>query len=113
MSLALRPLHPTFGVEILRVDVRGVDDAVFKEIVDAFNDHSVLLFRGQTLTDEEQISNGRVTSSCGTTAACCTAAARGTSRSIGESCTGRLWPATGPSPLKIVLVVRSRPRATI
>ena len=53
--LATRALHPLFGVEILGVDVRRVDDGTFKEIVEVFNDHSVLLFRGQTLTDEEQI----------------------------------------------------------
>jgi alpha-ketoglutarate-dependent taurine dioxygenase len=53
--LATRALHPLFGVEILGVDVKRVDDGTFKEIVDLFNDHSVLLFRGQTLTDAEQI----------------------------------------------------------
>jgi alpha-ketoglutarate-dependent 2,4-dichlorophenoxyacetate dioxygenase len=53
--LATRALHSLFGVEILGVDVRRVDDGTFKEIVDLFNDHSVLLFRGQTLTDAEQI----------------------------------------------------------
>jgi alpha-ketoglutarate-dependent 2,4-dichlorophenoxyacetate dioxygenase len=55
MALAMRALHPLFGVEILGVDVKHVDDGTFKEIVDAFNDYSVLLFRGQTLTDVEQI----------------------------------------------------------
>ena len=55
MALATRALHPLFGVEILGVDVKHVDAGTFKEIVDAFNDYSVLLFRGQTLTDEEQI----------------------------------------------------------
>jgi alpha-ketoglutarate-dependent taurine dioxygenase len=57
MSLTLRALHPLFGVEVLGVDVRHVDDDhTFAEIVSAFNDHSVLLFRGQTLSDEEQIA---------------------------------------------------------
>ena len=56
MGLALRALHPLFGVEILDVDVRRVDDETFNEIVGAFNDHSVLLFRGQSLTDAEQIA---------------------------------------------------------
>jgi alpha-ketoglutarate-dependent 2,4-dichlorophenoxyacetate dioxygenase len=55
MALAMRALHPLFGVEILGVDVKRVDDGAFKELVDAFNDHSVLLFRGQSLTDGEQI----------------------------------------------------------
>ena len=56
MALATRRLHPLFGAEILGVDVKRVDDATFKEIEAAFNEHSVLLFRGQSLTDEEQIA---------------------------------------------------------
>jgi taurine dioxygenase len=56
MTLATRPLHPLFGVEILGVDVRRVDAEVFKRLVDAFEEHSVLLFRGQAVTDEEQTS---------------------------------------------------------
>ena len=59
MALATRALHPLFGVEILGVDVKRVDDGTFKEIADAFNQHSVLLFRGQTLADEEQIPFGQ------------------------------------------------------
>jgi alpha-ketoglutarate-dependent 2,4-dichlorophenoxyacetate dioxygenase len=56
MALATRRLHPLFGAEILGVDVKRVDDATFAEIVAAFNEYSVLLFRGQSLTDEEQIA---------------------------------------------------------
>jgi alpha-ketoglutarate-dependent 2,4-dichlorophenoxyacetate dioxygenase len=56
MALTLRPLHPRFGVEVLDVDVARVDDATFKEIAEAFDDHSVLLFRGQRLDDREQIA---------------------------------------------------------
>ena len=56
MTLATRRLHPLFGAEILDVDVKRVDDATFPELVAAFNEHSVLLFRGQSLTDEEQIA---------------------------------------------------------
>ena len=56
MALATRALHPVFGVEILGVDVKRVDGTTFKEIVDAFNEHSVLLFSGQRLTDPEQIA---------------------------------------------------------
>lgn len=55
MALATRRLHPWVGVEILGVDVRRVDDVVFQEILDAFERHSVLLFRGQVITDAEQI----------------------------------------------------------
>lgn len=56
MRLATRRLYPLFGVEILGVDVKRVDDATFQEIAAAFNEYSVLLFRGQSLTDEEQIA---------------------------------------------------------
>jgi alpha-ketoglutarate-dependent 2,4-dichlorophenoxyacetate dioxygenase len=56
MALALRPLHARFGVEVLDVDVTRVDDDTFKEIAEAFDDHSVLLFRGQRLSDQEQIA---------------------------------------------------------
>jgi alpha-ketoglutarate-dependent 2,4-dichlorophenoxyacetate dioxygenase len=56
MALEMRPLHPSFGMEIVGVDVRRVDAAAFREIAAAFDDHSVLLFRGAPLTDAEQIA---------------------------------------------------------
>lgn len=56
MGLATRPLHPLFGVEILDVDVRGAGAGIFDEIRSAFEEHSLLLFRGQSLTDGEQIA---------------------------------------------------------
>jgi alpha-ketoglutarate-dependent 2,4-dichlorophenoxyacetate dioxygenase len=59
MSLTTRKLHPLFGVEVVGVDVKTVDAATFEAIVAAFNEHSVLLFRGQSLTDEEQIAFSR------------------------------------------------------
>jgi alpha-ketoglutarate-dependent 2,4-dichlorophenoxyacetate dioxygenase len=59
MALERRRLHPCVGVEILGVDVRRVDDVVFQEIVDAFERHSVLLFRAQAITDAEQIAFSR------------------------------------------------------
>jgi len=57
--LVTRPLHPLLGVEIVGVDVNHLDDDVFARIVDAFEEHSVLLFRGQTLDDEQQIAFSR------------------------------------------------------
>jgi alpha-ketoglutarate-dependent 2,4-dichlorophenoxyacetate dioxygenase len=59
MSLTTRKLHPRFGVEIADVDVRRADNTTFREIVAHFEEHSVLLFRGQSLTDEEQIAFSR------------------------------------------------------
>ena len=59
MGLATSRLHPLFGVEIHDLDVKRVDAATFEAVVDAFNDHSVLLFRRQSLTDDEQIAFSR------------------------------------------------------
>jgi alpha-ketoglutarate-dependent 2,4-dichlorophenoxyacetate dioxygenase len=59
MSLTTRTLHPLFGAEIVGVNVKSVDEATFPAIVAAFNEHSVLLFRGQSLTDEEQVAFSR------------------------------------------------------
>jgi alpha-ketoglutarate-dependent 2,4-dichlorophenoxyacetate dioxygenase len=61
MAFRTRPLHPRFGVEIEGpdghgLDVRRLDDAAFAGIVRLFEDHSVLLFRGQTLTDDDQVA---------------------------------------------------------
>jgi alpha-ketoglutarate-dependent 2,4-dichlorophenoxyacetate dioxygenase len=56
MALDIRPLHPSFGVEIAGIDVRRIDEVVFREVARALDDHSVLLFRRQSLTDEEQIA---------------------------------------------------------
>jgi alpha-ketoglutarate-dependent 2,4-dichlorophenoxyacetate dioxygenase len=55
MTLSTRPLHPLFGLEIQEIDVRRASDAEFREIARAFDDFSVLLFRDQSLTDDEQI----------------------------------------------------------
>jgi alpha-ketoglutarate-dependent 2,4-dichlorophenoxyacetate dioxygenase len=59
MTLEIKPLHPLLGVEIGGVDVSHVDAAAFKLIAAAFEEHSVLLFRGQTLDDEAQIAFSR------------------------------------------------------
>ena len=59
MSLTTKPLHRLFGAEIVGIDVRRVDDATFAEIVAAFEEYSVLLFRGQSLGDDEQIAFSR------------------------------------------------------
>src|SRR6478672_6306300 len=59
MSVTTRALHPLFGVEAVGVDVTRLDEAAFAEVVALFEEHSVLLFRGQTLTDEAQIAFSR------------------------------------------------------
>ena len=59
MALQIRTLHPGFGTEILDVDVTRVDEPALREIVAAFDEHSLLLFRDQILTDERQIDFSR------------------------------------------------------
>src|SRR5687768_8956557 len=59
MTLELRRLHPRVGVEILDVDVTQVSESVFDEIVAAFDEHSLLLFRDQRLDDASQIAFSR------------------------------------------------------
>jgi alpha-ketoglutarate-dependent taurine dioxygenase len=56
MTLQLRPLHPTFGAEILGVDLRRVDDATFAEIEKAWHRYSILLFRNVKWTPEEHVA---------------------------------------------------------
>ena len=56
MALEMRPLHPAFGVEIGGVDVRRLSEDAFRDVAAALDEHSVLLFRGQSLTDAEQIA---------------------------------------------------------
>jgi alpha-ketoglutarate-dependent 2,4-dichlorophenoxyacetate dioxygenase len=59
MAIALRPLQQGFAVEIQHVDVRRLDAATFAEIVEAFDEHSVLLFREQRIDDAAQIAFSR------------------------------------------------------
>ncbi|HUG38426.1 MAG TPA: TauD/TfdA family dioxygenase [Candidatus Limnocylindrales bacterium] len=56
MTLETRPLHPSFGVEIVGVDLRRLGDATFALVRHAFEEHSVLLFRAQPLRDDEQVA---------------------------------------------------------
>ena len=56
MAISIERIHPRFGARITGVDLRRVDDATFKDIVDAFNEHSVLVFPGTPLSDAEQIA---------------------------------------------------------
>ena len=60
MAISIQRIHPHFGARITGVSLaRGVDDATFKEIFEAFNEYSVLVFPGQPMTDEQQIAFSR------------------------------------------------------
>jgi alpha-ketoglutarate-dependent 2,4-dichlorophenoxyacetate dioxygenase len=57
MHVTQRPLHPRFGAEILGADLtRQLSDDAFAEIRDAFETHSLLLFRGLVLTDDQHFA---------------------------------------------------------
>jgi len=57
MSIALRPLHETFGAEVTGVDIsRPLDAAAFAAIEDAWRRYSILLFRGVRMTPEQHIA---------------------------------------------------------
>ena len=55
--LTITPLNSFFAAEVSGVDLtRPLDAATFERIAVAFDDHSVLVFRGQALTDEQQVA---------------------------------------------------------
>ena len=61
MALALRRLHPLFGVEILGVDTtRPLAPEAFAEIRAALDTHALLLFRDQPHDDATQIAFSRL-----------------------------------------------------
>ena len=58
--MEIRPLSKYVGAEIAGVDIsKPLSDDVFKAIDDAYNHHSVLVFRDQKLTPEQQIAFSR------------------------------------------------------
>ena len=60
MTLTLRTLNPRFGAEIVGVDTaQPLSEATFAEIRAAFEEHSLLVFRDQTLDDDAQVAFSR------------------------------------------------------
>jgi taurine dioxygenase len=59
MSIAVRPITPVVGAEISGVDLAGLNDADFQQILQNWHHHSVLLFRDQTLTDDDLLDFSR------------------------------------------------------
>lgn len=56
MALTITPLLPHLGARIEGVNLaEPVDDLTFRAVFDAFQNHSVLVFSGQRLTDEQQM----------------------------------------------------------
>ena len=55
-SFAVRPLSPALGAEILGVDLRDpIDGALKQKLLDAWQQHLVLLLRDQTLDEDTQV----------------------------------------------------------
>jgi len=58
-TIAVFPSGKPLGAEIRGVDLKAVTDAEFAAIQRAWNDHSVLVFRGQQLGDDDLIAFSR------------------------------------------------------
>src|SRR5271166_2119363 len=58
-SIDVIPTGAALGATVTGADLRAVDDAAFARIMQAWHDHSVLLFRDQTLSDRELIAFSR------------------------------------------------------
>ena len=60
MNLSVTPVQGRFVAEVVGVDLsRPVDDERFARIHDAFLEHSILVFRGQDLSNEQHIAFSR------------------------------------------------------
>ena len=58
--VTVTPIHPCLGARVEGVDLAGpLDEVTFQRIFDAFQEHSVLVFQDQRLTDEQQMTFSR------------------------------------------------------
>jgi len=53
------PTGAALGAEVRGVDLRDMNDATYARVMQAWREHSVLLFRDQTLSDQELIAFSR------------------------------------------------------
>lgn len=58
-TLTLDPLGPSFGAEVVGLDLASVSDAQVGALRSALVAHKVLFFSGQHLSDDEQVDFGR------------------------------------------------------
>ena len=58
-AIRVIPNRAGLGAEITGVDLRRLDQAGFARLLQAWHDHSALLFRGQTLSDADLIAFSR------------------------------------------------------
>jgi len=59
MAVTVRPLTQAVGVEVLGVDLRRTSAADFAAVEQAWQRHSVILLRGQTLGDDDLLAFSR------------------------------------------------------
>lgn len=59
-NFSVVPLNPEFGAEIVGIDLsKPLDDETFAGVRDAFFRHSVIVFRDQRITEQQQIDFSR------------------------------------------------------
>ena len=57
MKAEIRPFETAIGAEVVGADLaRPLDEATHRTVEDAWNRHSVLVFRGQKITEEQHIA---------------------------------------------------------
>jgi alpha-ketoglutarate-dependent 2,4-dichlorophenoxyacetate dioxygenase len=58
--MKVTPIHPSLGARVEGVDLaQPLDEPAFRQIFDAFQVHSILVFHEQRLTDEQQMALSR------------------------------------------------------
>src|SRR5262249_62300148 len=58
-AIEVIPTGRALGAEVRRVDLKDLDEAAFARLMQAWHQHSVVLIRDQTLTDQELIAFSR------------------------------------------------------
>jgi taurine dioxygenase len=58
-AIEIVPTGMALGAELRNLDLKRLDDAAFAALLRAFHDHSVLLVRSQTLSDQDLIAFSR------------------------------------------------------
>ena len=56
MTISIQPLSGPLGAEVSGLDLsQALDDATIGEILDAWHAHELLLFRGQDISEDQQV----------------------------------------------------------
>jgi len=58
-AIEVIPTGRALGAEVTGLDLRSLDDAAFARLVQAWHEHSVVLVRGQSLSDQDLIAFSR------------------------------------------------------